>query len=127
MAFTMICPVASAQVKSSLLLAGLYAQGITTVIEPAPTRDHTERMLAGFGYKVNIKQLSEAQREISLQGGGTLKGGAIDVPSGYLIGGVFLVAAASIVPGSDLTLEHNRYQPYAHRHYKYLTADGCRH
>lgn len=103
-------PVASAQVKSSLLLAGLYAQGITTVIEPAPTRDHTERMLAGFGYKVNVKQLSDTQREISLQGGGTLKGGAIDVPADISSAAFFLVAA-SIVPGSDLTLEHVGINP----------------
>ena len=98
-------PVASAQVKSCLLLAGLYAEGETSVSEPAPTRDHTERMLQGFGYAV--------QREgncISLQGGGRLSACDIDVPADISSAAFFLVGA-SIAPGSDLTLEHVGMNP----------------
>ena len=103
-------PVASAQVKSSLLLAGLYAEGETTVTEPAPTRDHTERMLKGFGYDLNVKQIDEQSREVSLKGGGTLKGTQIDVPADISSSAFFLVAA-SITPGSDLVLEHVGINP----------------
>ncbi len=93
-------PVASAQVKSSLLLAGLYAEGITTVIEPAPTRDHTERMLMGFGY-----QVTREDNRISLSGGGKLSACDIDVPADISSAAFFLVGA-TIAPGSDLLLEH---------------------
>ena len=93
-------PIASAQVKSALLLAGLYAQGHTRITEPAPTRDHTERMLGGFGVKVEIEGASR-----SLKGGQTLHGCEIDVPADISSAAFFLVAA-SIVPGSDLILEH---------------------
>lgn len=93
-------PVASAQVKSSLLLAGLYADGITTVTEPATTRDHTERMLAGFGYSVNRQD-----NQISLEGGGKLTACDIDIPSDISSAAFFLVAA-TIAPYSDLILEH---------------------
>jgi len=98
-------PMASAQVKSCLLLAGLYAEGETRVREPAPTRDHTERMLQGFGYEV--------QRDGDtcwLQGGGTLTAAPIDVPSDISSATFFLVAAA-ITPGSDLVLEHVGINP----------------
>ncbi|MEW6331875.1 MAG: 3-phosphoshikimate 1-carboxyvinyltransferase [Pseudomonadota bacterium] len=98
-------PMASAQVKSSLLLAGLYAEGETTVIEPAPTRDHTERMLRGFGYAVK----TDGAR-ISLRGGGSLKGCNIDVPADISSATFFLVGA-SIAPGSDLVLEHVGINP----------------
>ena len=93
-------PVASAQVKSCLLLAGLYAQGETAVREPAPCRDHTERMLRGFGYAV--------QRDgdwTRLAGGGRLTAQHIEVPAD-ISSAAFFLAAASITPGSDLTLEH---------------------
>ncbi len=92
-------PVASAQVKSSLLLAGLYAEGTTTVVEPAPTRDHTERMLSGFGYKVR-REGSLAQ----LQGGGRLVAADIQVPADISSAAFFLVAA-SIARGSDVLLK----------------------
>jgi 3-phosphoshikimate 1-carboxyvinyltransferase len=92
-------PMASAQVKSCLLLAGLYAQGETAVIEPAPTRDHTERMLRAFGIEVKT-QNSRA----SLSSGGRLKGCDIQIP-GDISSAAFLLVAASIVPGSDLLLE----------------------
>ncbi|MCG5498606.1 3-phosphoshikimate 1-carboxyvinyltransferase [Ectothiorhodospira variabilis] len=98
-------PIASAQVKSSLLLAGLYAQGQTCVTEPAPTRDHTERMLAGFGYRV--------QRHdgcVCLRGGGQLQGGIIDVPADISSAAFFLVGA-SIAPDCELRLEHVGMNP----------------
>lgn len=98
-------PMASAQVKSCVLLAGLYATGRTSVTEPAPTRDHTERMLRGFGYEV----LNEAG-VISLQGGGELEAMDIDVPSDISSAAFFLVAA-SIAPGSDLLLTHVGINP----------------
>jgi 3-phosphoshikimate 1-carboxyvinyltransferase len=98
-------PVASAQVKSCLLLAGLYAGGETSVTEPAPTRDHTERMLRGFGYAVKTQGA-----RVSVQGGGRLKAGDIDVPADISSATFFLVGA-SISPGSDLVLEHVGINP----------------
>lgn len=98
-------PVASAQVKSCLLLAGLYAEGETSVTEPAPTRDHTERMLAGFGYDV-----SRTGATARLQGGGRLTATVIDVPADISSAAFFLVAA-SIAPGSDLLLRHVGMNP----------------
>ena len=98
-------PMASAQVKSSLLLAGLYADGETSVTEPAPTRDHTERMLRGFGYEVK----TEGNR-ISLQGGGKLTATDIDVPSDISSAAFFMVGA-NIAEGSDLTLQHVGINP----------------
>lgn len=92
-------PVASAQVKSALLLAGLYAKGVTSVVEPAPTRDHTERMLAGFGYSV-LRDGARAQ----LQGGGRLTATHVHVPADISSAAFFLVAA-SIAPGSDVLLK----------------------
>ena len=91
-------PVASAQVKSSVLLAGLYAEGETSVTEPAPTRDHTERMLQGFQYP-----LKREGSRVSIQGGGVLKACDIDVP-GDISSAAFFMVAASIAPGSDITL-----------------------
>lgn len=98
-------PVASAQVKSCLLLAGLYAQGKTCITEPAPTRDHTERMLSGMGYPVE-RDNSRA----CVEGGGRLKATAIDVPSDISSAAFFLVGA-SIAPGSDLLIEHVGINP----------------
>jgi 3-phosphoshikimate 1-carboxyvinyltransferase len=92
-------PVASAQVKSSLLLAGLYADGETCVTEPAPTRDHTERMLTAFGYSVR----RHAAR-ICLTGGGRLTGCRLQIPADISSAAFFMVGA-SIAPGSDLILE----------------------
>ena len=98
-------PMASAQVKSCLMLAGLYAEGETTVTEPAPTRDHTERMLQGFGYAVNQKG-----NQVAVNSGGKLSATQIDVPADISSATFFLVAAA-ITPGSDLTLEHVGINP----------------
>ena len=98
-------PMASAQVKSCVLLAGLYAQGETVVTEPAPTRDHTERMLKGFGYDVNVNG-----NRVSLMPGGKLTATNIDVPSDISSAAFFMVAA-SIAPDSDITLEHVGLNP----------------
>ncbi|PLW81976.1 3-phosphoshikimate 1-carboxyvinyltransferase [Kineobactrum sediminis] len=98
-------PMASAQVKSCVLLAGLYAEGRTSVTEPAPTRDHTERMLRGFGYPV-----ASENGVISLAGGGRLKATDIDVPADISSAAFFLVAA-SIAPDSDLLLTHVGINP----------------
>ncbi|MBD1553440.1 bifunctional prephenate dehydrogenase/3-phosphoshikimate 1-carboxyvinyltransferase [Pseudomonas typographi] len=93
-------PVASTQVKSAVLLAGLYAQGSTTVRETAPTRDHTERMLRTFGYPVHTEAGA-----LQLEPGRALQGAQVEVP-GDLSSAAFLLVAASIAPGSDLLL-HN--------------------
>lgn len=98
-------PVASAQIKSCLLLAGLYAEGETVVEEPAPTRDHTERMLRGFGYEVR-----SGNGRISLHGGGRLTATAIDVPADISSAAFFLVGA-SIAPNAELLLEHVGINP----------------
>jgi len=91
-------PVASAQVKSALLLAGLYAQGETEVIEPHPTRDYTERMLAAFGWPIDF-----APGRARLSGGHALRATEVDVPADFSSAAFFLVAG-SIVPGSELRL-----------------------
>ena len=91
-------PVASAQVKSCVLLAGLYADGDTCVTEPAPTRDHTERMLKGLGYDVRVND-----NQMCLTGGGKLSATAIQVPSDISSAAFFMVAAC-IAPKSDITL-----------------------
>ncbi len=98
-------PVASAQVKSCLLLAGLYAAGRTCVREPAPTRDHTERMLRGMGYAVE-----DGGGRACLTGGGQLQASVIDVPADISSAAFFLVGA-SITPGSDLLLRHVGINP----------------
>lgn len=97
--------VASAQVKSCLLLAGLYANGETCITEPAPTRDHTERMLEAFGYPVR-----RAGSTVCLTGGGGLTACPLDVPADISSAAFFLVGA-SIAPGSDLVLEHVGMNP----------------
>jgi 3-phosphoshikimate 1-carboxyvinyltransferase len=95
-------PVASAQVKSAILLAGLNTPGITRVIEPVPTRDHSERMLAGFGADLTVEEGPEG-RIISIRGEAELKPQDITVPGDPSSAGFWLVAA-SIVPGSDVTV-----------------------
>jgi 3-phosphoshikimate 1-carboxyvinyltransferase len=102
---TYTLPMASAQVKSCILLAGLYADGNTTVTEPAPTRDHTERMLSGMGYKVDVQGDT-----VSIEGGGKLTATDIDVPADISSATFFMVGAA-ISEGSDLTLTHVGINP----------------
>jgi len=92
-------PVASAQVKSAVLLAGLYADGITRVTEPHPTRDYTERMLRAFGADIDF-----APGHARLRGRPRLSATDITVPGDFSSAAFFLVAA-SIVPGSDLVIE----------------------
>lgn len=99
--------IASAQVKSCLLLAGLYAEGETTVSEPAPCRDHTERMLAGFSYPL---QKNEAEHSVTLSGGHRLRATTIDVP-GDISSAAFFMVAAAVSPGSSLTLRHVGVNP----------------
>lgn len=103
-------PMASAQVKSCILLAGLYAEGETSVTEPEVTRDHTERMLRGYGYDVKSVIEPSGKTKISLKGGGKLKATTIDVPADISSAAFFLVAA-SITPGSDITLTHVGINP----------------
>jgi 3-phosphoshikimate 1-carboxyvinyltransferase len=100
-----VMPMASAQVKSCVLLAGLYAEGTTRVTEPAPTRDHTERMLTGFGYPVK-REGAVAE----LIGGGKLTATKIEVPAD-ISSATFFMVAASIAPGSDITLTHVGINP----------------
>lgn len=91
-------PVASAQVKSALLLAGLYAKGETEIIEPHPTRDYTERMLSAFGWPIRF-----SPGHAVLEGGHALRATDVDVPADFSSAAFFMVAA-SIVPGSELRL-----------------------
>lgn len=95
-------PVASAQVKSAVLLAGLNTPGITRVIEPVPTRDHSERMLTGFGAELTVEE-SPRGRIISIRGEAELKPQHIVVPGDPSSAGFWMVAA-SIVPGSEVTI-----------------------
>ena len=98
-------PIASAQVKSCLLLAGLYAQGETCVKEPAPTRDHTERMLNGFGYPIQRDATT-----VCLAGGGQLTATPIDVPADISSAAFFMVGA-SIAEHSEIVLQHVGINP----------------
>jgi len=102
---TYTLPMASAQVKSCILLAGMYAKGKTTVIEPAPTRDHTERMLTGMGYAVEVNG-----DMVSIEGGGKLTATSIDVPADISSATFFMVGAA-IAEDSDITLTHVGINP----------------
>ncbi len=98
-------PVASAQVKSAIMLAGLNAAGRTTIIEDHPTRDHSENMLRAFGVDVEVEELEGGARAIHIQGQQELKGCAIDVPSDPS-SAAFAVVAALIVNGSEVTLNN---------------------
>lgn len=94
---------ASAQVKSAILLAGLNAAGVTTVAEPEKSRDHTERMLRAFGARVQVDEIGEGWR-VSLAGGQALTGTAVDVP-GDPSSAAFPLAAGLITPGSEVTVQ----------------------
>lgn len=98
-------PVASAQVKSAVLLAGLYADGETSVVEPHPTRDYTERMLAAFGVEIEY-----SPGKARLRGGQRLRATDIVVPADFSSAAFFLVAA-SIIPGSELRLQQVGLNP----------------
>jgi 3-phosphoshikimate 1-carboxyvinyltransferase len=96
---TYTLPVASAQVKSAILFAGLNAEGRTTVIEPSRTRDHTERLFNGFGVPVTTSDFS-----VALDGPARFNGGAITIP-GDVSSAAYFVAAALLLAGSELTIE----------------------
>ena len=102
-------PVASAQVKSAVLLAGLNTPGITRVIEPVPTRDHSERMLRGFGADLTVEEAPEG-RVIAIRGEAELKPQQITVP-GDPSSAAFWMVAASIVPGSDIVIANVGLNP----------------
>ena len=101
-------PVASAQVKSALLLAALTAGSATTVIEPAQSRDHSERMLKAFGADLTVG--GEMGRHISVQPGATLHGQTVVVP-GDISSAAFWLVAGSLIPGADLTIENVGLNP----------------
>ena len=103
-------PVASAQVKSAILLAGLNTAGITTVIEPVPTRDHSERMLRGFGADLSVEIGSDGARVIRLVGEAELNPQTIEVP-GDPSSAAFFIVAALIVPGSELLIQNVGLNP----------------
>jgi 3-phosphoshikimate 1-carboxyvinyltransferase len=103
-------PMASAQVKSAVLLAGLNTPGITTVIEPVMTRDHTEKMLKGFGANLSVETDERGVRHIFIEGQGRLTGQTIAVPGDPSSAGFPLVAAL-IVPGSDIVIENVLMNP----------------
>lgn len=103
-------PVASAQVKSAVLLAGLNTPGLTTVIEPVPTRDHSERMLRGFGAELNIEVEADGTRIISVRGEAELKPQVIEVP-GDPSSAAFFIVAALLVPGSEIVIENVGLNP----------------
>ena len=103
-------PVASAQVKSAILLAGLNTPGITRIIEPVLTRDHSETMLKGFGAEISVETDGEGCRIISLTGEAELEPQKIKIP-GDPSSAAFLVVAALIVPGSDIVIENVGINP----------------
>jgi 3-phosphoshikimate 1-carboxyvinyltransferase len=102
--------VPSAQVKSAVLFAGLNTQGLTTIIEPTATRDHTERMFAAFGADIEFETDADGNRVIKLDGGHALKPQAIVVPSDPS-SAAFTIIAALIVEGSDVTVENVMLNP----------------
>jgi 3-phosphoshikimate 1-carboxyvinyltransferase len=102
-------PVASAQVKSAVLLAGLNTPGVTTVIEPVPTRDHSERMLRGFGAELTVEEVG-SERIIKVRGDAELKPQTIEVP-GDPSSAAFFIVAATLVEGSDLVIENVGLNP----------------
>ncbi len=116
-------PVASAQVKSAILLAGLNTPGITRVIEPVPTRDHSERMLAGFGAELTVEENKAGERVISIRGEAELVPQNIVVPGDPSSAG-FLVVAALLVPGSSITVENVGMNPTRSGLVKLLQAMG---
>ncbi len=98
-------PIASAQVKSCILLAGLFAEGVTSVTEPEKSRDHSERMLQAFGAKLAVQG-----RTVSIEGGGKLQGQSVVVP-GDISSAAFWLVAGSIVPDSDLLIKNVGVNP----------------
>lgn len=103
-------PMASAQVKSAVLLAGLNTPGVTEVIEPVPTRDHSERMLRGFGAELTVETAADGTRHIRLTGEAEFRPQTITVP-GDPSSAAFFIVAALVVPGSDVTIANVGLNP----------------
>ena len=117
-------PVASAQVKSAILFAGLNTPGVTTVIEPAPTRDHSEIMLRHFGAEVGVTEAGEGGREITLAGQPEISGREISVP-GDPSSAAFPAVAALLVPGSQVVLRGIGINPLRAGIYETLREMGA--
>jgi len=117
-------PVASAQVKSAILLAGLNAQGATTVIEDKPTRDHSENMLRHFGARVTVEDLPEGSQAIRIDGPQELRGCAVDVP-GDPSSAAFPVVAATLIAGAEIKLPHIGVNPRRAGLYQTLREMGA--
>ena len=113
-------PVASAQVKSCVLLAGLYAEGKTSVTEPALSRDHTERMLRAFGARVSSEGLTA-----TIEGSPSLTGQDILVP-GDISSAAYFLAAGALIPGSEILLRHVGTNPTRDGVLRVLTAMGAK-
>ncbi len=103
-------PVASAQIKSAILLAGLAASGQTVVIESEASRDHTEKMLRHFGAEVDVEPFGEGGRKVTLAGRPALVGAPVSVPADPS-SAAFAIVAATIVPGSDIVVENVMMNP----------------
>ena len=116
-------PVASAQVKSAILLAGLNTPGVTEVIEPVPTRDHSERMLAGFGADLTVEEVA-GTRHIRVRGEAELKPQTIEVP-GDPSSAAFPIVAALVTPGSEVTVTNVGMNPTRTGIYRMLEAMGA--
>ncbi len=112
-------PVASAQLKTCLLLAGLYADGITTIVEPQTTRDHTERMLGTFSHAT-----SRNENRITITKATKLVGTRINVPADFSSAAFFIVAA-TITPGADVVLENVGVNPTRNAMLKIMTLMGA--
>ena len=115
-------PVASAQLKSAILLAGLNASGPTSVIEPASSRDHTERMLKAFG--ANIQVRGELGRNVVINPGKSLQGQKVLIP-GDISSASFWMIAASIVPNSNITIQNVGLNPSRIGILKIMELMGC--
>jgi 3-phosphoshikimate 1-carboxyvinyltransferase len=120
---TIRTPVASAQVKSAILLAGLSAQGPTTVIEPALSRDHSERMLQAFGADLRVG--GRAGTEVTVLPGAVLRGQEVVVP-GDISSAAFWLVAGAITPGAELTVENVGLNPSRTGILEVLEAMGAR-
>lgn len=117
-------PVASAQVKSAVLLAGLNTPGITRVIEPVPTRDHSERMLRGFGATLEVETQADGTRIIAVTGEAELRPQTLTVP-GDPSSAAFPLVAALITPGSEVTVTHVGMNPTRAGIFAMLRAMGA--
>ena len=98
-------PISSAQVKTSILLAGLYAQGTSEIIEPYTSRDHSENLLKYFGANIKYNSKTSGKNKVLITGGNTLKSCSIEIP-GDISSAAFIIVAAIIIPGSDIIVKN---------------------